>query len=77
VTRFPSKNHFASWNGTALLDASSGEQIRHRLSHAGDRRINHVLHMMAIVQLRHYTPAGPTTGASSPQGRPRWKPCAP
>ncbi len=56
VTRFPSKNHFASWNGTAPLDASSGEQIRHRLSRAGDRRINHVLHIMAIVQLRHDTP---------------------
>jgi transposase len=56
VTRFPSKNHFASWNGTAPLDASSGEQIRHRLSRAGDRRINHVLHIMAIVQLRNDTP---------------------
>jgi len=56
VARFPSKNHFASWNGTAPLDASSGEQIRHRLSRAGDRRINHVLHIMAIVQLRHDTP---------------------
>ncbi len=55
VTRFPTKNHFASWNGTAPLDASSGEQIRHRLSRAGDRRINHVLHIMAIVQLRHDT----------------------
>src|SRR5450755_4836692 len=55
VARFPSKNHFASWNGTAPLDASSGEQIRHRLSRAGDRRINHVLHIMAVVQLRNDT----------------------
>jgi transposase len=56
ITRFPSKGHFASWNGTAPLDASSGEQIRHRLSRAGNRRINHVLHIMAIVQLRNDTP---------------------
>lgn len=28
---------FASWTGTAPLDASSGEQIRHRLSRAGGR----------------------------------------
>jgi transposase len=56
ITRFPSKGHFASWNGTAPLDASSGEQIRHRLSRAGNRRINHVLHVMAIVQLRNDTP---------------------
>src|SRR5512142_497700 len=56
ITRFPSKAHFASWNGTAPLDASSGEQIRHRLSRAGNRRVNHVLHIMAIVQLRNDTP---------------------
>jgi transposase len=56
ITRFPSKGHFASWNGTAPLDASSGEQVRHRLSRAGNRRINHVLHIMAIVQLRNDTP---------------------
>jgi transposase len=55
VHRFPSKGHFASWNGTAPLDASSGLQIRHRLSRAGNRRINHVLHIMAIVQIRHDT----------------------
>jgi transposase len=49
----PSRN--ASWNGTAPLDASSGDQQRHRLSRAGNRRINRVLHIMAIVQLRHDT----------------------
>ena len=36
VSRFPTKAHFASWNGTAPLDASSGEQTRHRLSRAGN-----------------------------------------
>ncbi len=56
VTRFPSRHHFASWNGTAPLDASSGAQVRHRLSRAGNRRINHVLHIAAVVQLRHDTP---------------------
>jgi transposase len=55
VSRFPTKAHFASWNGTAPLDASSGEQTRHRLSRAGNRRINRALHIMAIVQLRHDT----------------------
>ena len=29
VARFPDRNHFASWTGTAPLDASSGAQIRH------------------------------------------------
>jgi transposase len=55
ITRFASRGHFASWNGTAPLDASSGEHTRHRLSRAGNRRINRVLHIMAVVQLRHDT----------------------
>ncbi len=55
VTRFPTKHHFASWNGTAPLDASSGDQIRHRLSRAGNRQINRTLHIMATVQLRNST----------------------
>ena len=53
VSRFPTRGHFASWNGTAPLDASSGEQTRHRLSRAGNRKINRALHIMAVVQLRH------------------------
>jgi hypothetical protein len=32
ITRFPTNAHLAAWNGTAPLDASSGQQIRHRLS---------------------------------------------
>jgi transposase len=56
VARFPTKAHFASWTGTAPIDASSGEQVRHRLSRAGNRRLNHVLHIAAVVQLRNDTP---------------------
>ncbi|RKR85886.1 transposase [Micromonospora pisi] len=55
VSRFATRGHFAAWNGTAPLDASSGDQKRHRLSRAGNRRINRVLHIMAIVQMRHDT----------------------
>jgi transposase len=53
ITRFPTKAHFASWNGTAPIDASSGDQVRHRLSRAGNRQINRVLHTMARVQIRN------------------------
>ncbi|MEU6586525.1 transposase [Nocardia sp. NPDC046763] len=56
IHRFADRDRFASWNGTAPLDASSGAQQRHRLSRAGNQRINRVLHIMAIVQLRHPTP---------------------
>jgi transposase len=55
ITRFATKAHFASWNGTAPLDASSGDQQRHRLSRAGNRRINSVLHIMAVAALRNDT----------------------
>jgi len=55
ITRFPTRGHFASWNGTAPLDASSGDQIRHRLSRAGNGQINRTLHIMATVQLRNPT----------------------
>ena len=55
ITRFPSKAHFASWTGTAPIDASSGDHVRHRLSRGGNRQINRVLHLMAVVQLRNDT----------------------
>jgi transposase len=55
IHRFADRDKFASWNGTAPLDASSGNQQRHRLSRAGNRRINRALHIMAIVQLRNPT----------------------
>jgi transposase len=52
VARFADRNRFASWTGTAPLDASSGEQDRHRLSRAGNRRVNHVIHIAAVTQIR-------------------------
>ena len=55
ITRFPDRGHFASWNGTAPIDASSGDQVRHRLSRLGNRQINRTLHIMATVQLRNPT----------------------
>jgi transposase len=58
IHRFADRDKFASWNGTAPLDASSGNQERHRLSRAGNRRINRVLHIMAVVQL-HKPDPGP------------------
>ena len=56
VARFADRNRFASWTGTAPLDASSGEHLRHRLSRAGNRRMNHVIYIAAVVQIRNDTP---------------------
>ena len=52
VVRFPTKAHFASYTGTAPVEASSGEVVRHRLSLAGNRKLNYALHMLAICQAR-------------------------
>jgi transposase len=65
IHRFASRGHFASWNGTAPIDASSGDQQRHRLSRAGNRRINRALHIMAVVQLRHDTEGRAWPGTAS------------
>jgi transposase len=52
VSRFPTKAHFASYSGTAPVEASSGEVVRHRLSLAGNRHLNNALHMVAVCQAR-------------------------
>lgn len=56
VGRFPSRNHFASYAGTAPIEVSSGDQRRHRLSRAGNRRLNKAIHIAAIVQIRFDCP---------------------
>lgn len=56
ITRFPSTDHFASYNGTAPIEASSGPKVRHRLNPRGNRQLNHALHMIAISQSIHQTP---------------------
>ena len=54
--RFTGDGGFARFNGTAPLPASSAEGDgpvqRHRLNRGGNRRVNAVLHTMAVTQLR-------------------------
>lgn len=54
--RFAGEGGFARFNGTAPLPASSAEgddePVRHRLNPGGNRRVNAVLHRMAVTQLR-------------------------
>src|SRR5246127_2117094 len=54
--RFRSAAAFASYTGTAPIEVSSGDVVRHRLSRAGDRQPNFCLHVMALTQVRHDTP---------------------
>ena len=55
VARFPTKAHFASYAGTAPVEASSAGVVRHHLSRGGDRQLNHALHMIAICQITRDT----------------------
>ena len=52
MARFPTKAHFASYSGTAPIEVFSGEVVRHRLSLAGNRKLNNALHMVAVCQAR-------------------------
>lgn len=56
VRRFPTAGHFAAFNGTAPIDASSGDVTRHRLNSGGNRQLNAVIHLAANTQIRHDTP---------------------
>jgi len=53
VSRFPSQDHFAAYNGTAPIEVSSGSRKIYRLSRRGNRRLNHAVHMAAITQIRY------------------------
>ncbi len=53
VSRFPGRDHFASCNGTAPIEVSSGPRKIYRLSRRGNRRLNHAIHMAAVTQIRH------------------------
>lgn len=57
IERFKHESRFASYTGVAPLDASSGKQNRHRLNRTGNRRLNRALHIIAVTQMRTYTPA--------------------
>lgn len=53
VSRFPGRDHFAAYNGTAPIEVSSGPRKIYRLSRRGNRRLNHAIHMAAVTQIRY------------------------
>ena len=52
VRRFANRDAFASYNGTAPIELSSGGRVVHRLSQRGNRQLKHAVHMAAICQIR-------------------------
>src|ERR1039457_1763715 len=89
VSRFPSRDNFAAYNGTAPIEVSSGNRKIYRLSRRGNRRINHAVHMAAVTQIRHRHSngrayydrklatkrrSGPSNGASATPSTPASRP---
>jgi transposase len=56
ITRFATAGHYARYNATAPIEASSGPNARHRLNPRGNRQLNHALHIAAVTQVAHDTP---------------------
>jgi len=53
ISRFPDRDRFAAYNGTAPVEVSSGNRVIYRLSLRGNRRLNHAIHMAAVTQISH------------------------
>jgi transposase len=53
VSRFANRDAYASYNGTAPIEWSSGGRVVHRVSRRGNRKLNHAIHMAAVTQLRN------------------------
>jgi transposase len=56
VRRFATAGHYARYNATAPIEASSGPRVRHRLNPNGNRQLNHAIHVAAVTQIAHDTP---------------------
>lgn len=52
ASRFASEHAFATYAGVAPIEIASGDRTRHRLSRAGDRRLNSAIHLIAVTQVR-------------------------
>lgn len=56
VSRFPTAGHYARYNATAPISASTSGEKRHRLNPYGNRQLNHAMHVAAVTQASHDTP---------------------
>ena len=56
-SRFSGEAAFAMHIGVAPLSVSSGKSCRHRLNRCGNRKLNSVVHMIALTQARMHPPA--------------------
>jgi transposase len=55
IGRFADAGHYARYNGTAPIEASSALKNRHRLNPRGNRQLNCTMHVAALTQIAHDT----------------------
>ncbi len=55
--RFSNDAELAAYAGVAPLETSSAGVVRHRLNRNGNRRLNHIVHLIAWTQIRSWQPA--------------------
>jgi transposase len=61
IRRFPTRDRFAAYSGTAPIEASSCNGMTHRLSRRGNRYLIHAIPMAAVAPTAH---RGTTGGAA-------------
>ena len=72
ISRFPTRDRFAAYSGTATIEASSGNGMIHRLFRRGDGHLIHAIPMAAVAQTAHRVTTGaPATNARSNEVRQR------
>ena len=71
VRRFATAGHYARYNATAPIAASSGPRVRHRLNPNDNRQLNHAIHIAALGQISHDTPGRAYYFAKQADGKSR------
>ena len=70
-SRFGSDAELAAYAGVAPVETSSAGLVRHRLNRGGNRRLNYLLHMIAVTQLRSWAPARTYVNRRTTEGKTR------
>ena len=74
VARFRTKAQFATYNGTAPIEVSSGGRTRHRLNLRGNRKLNHAIHIAAVTQFRNQSEGRVFYDRKIAEGKTLWGP---
>ncbi|HET6918647.1 MAG TPA: transposase [Jiangellaceae bacterium] len=72
----PTAERFASYNGSAPIEASSGPAPATG-STRGKRKLNHALQLAAVTQVRHNTPGRSYSQRKIAEGKSKRGHCAP